>query len=62
MKKRETIYICDHCGKVGMEVEKLWNGNLTTIFPEGWTKLGKEHLCPKCSKIYRKFKEETDDE
>lgn len=46
MKKREIIYICDHCGVIAR--------------PKDWTLLGREHLCPKCSKIYRKFKEEVD--
>lgn len=60
MKKRETIYICDHCGKAEIEGIEFIFGFYAKVLPNGWTKLGKEHLCPKCSKIYRKFKEEVD--
>lgn len=63
MKKRETVYICDHCGKAEVETKKLrYDGFLIRYLPDGWTKLGREHLCPKCSEIYRKLKEEIDDE
>lgn len=60
MKKRETVYICDNCGKE-IEVKGLLFSPYVRAFPDGWTKLGKEHLCPKCSEIYRKLKEETYD-
>ena len=56
MKKRETVYICDLC----RDFTFGYPGIKTT--PNGWTKLGKEHLCPKCSKIYQKLKEEIDNE
>lgn len=46
MLKRKRVYICDHCGAVA---------------PEGWTKLGKEDLCPTCSKVYKRFVEELMD-
>lgn len=62
MRKREVVYICDHCGKTEVEVKELWFNSYVSVFPDGWTKLGREHLCPKCSKLYRKLKEETDDE
>lgn len=29
--------------------------------PKGWTKLGKEDLCPTCSKVYKRFVEELMD-
>lgn len=59
MKKRETIYICDHCGVIAREETKFAFGFCFKTLPEDWTQLGKEHLCPKCSEIYRRFKEET---
>lgn len=62
MKKRETVYICDHCGKREIEVKGLFFSPYVRAFPDGWTKLGKGHLCPICSEIYRKLKEEIDDE
>lgn len=63
MRKRKVVYFCDHCGKAEVEMPKLrFDGPWISRFPEGWTKLGREHLCPKCSEIYRKLKEETDDE
>lgn len=62
MKKRETVYICDHCGKVEIEEKGFCSGFIVKMLPKDWTELGKEHLCPKCSKIYRKLKEEIDDE
>ena len=52
MKKRETIYICDHCGVIAREETEFGY----------WTQLGKEHLCPKCSEIYRRFKDAVYDE
>jgi len=27
--------------------------------PDGWTKLGKEDLCPICAKTYERFKNEV---
>lgn len=54
--------------KKEIEEKELWYDDYTIncywikLLPIGWTKLGKEHLCPKCSKIYQKLKEEIDDE
>lgn len=62
MKKRKTVYICDHCGAVDLEQTVFFFGDCFKTFPEGWTLLGKEHLCQKCSEIYRKFKEEVDND
>lgn len=58
MIKRKRVYICDHCGAVELEVTWFtlldrWKGP-----PDGWTKLGKEDLCPVCSAIYEKFKQQ----
>ena len=61
MKKRKTIYICDYCGAIALEeTEYLYGGGFIKILPKDWTQLGKEHLCPKCSEIYHKLKEEVD--
>ena len=62
MRKRKTIYICDHCGDIALEEIEYFFGDCFKTLPEGWTRLGKEHLCPKCSKIYRRFKQEVYDE
>lgn len=60
MKKREIIYICDHCGVIAREETEFGFGFYFKTLPKDWTLLGRGHLCPKCSKIYRKFKEEVD--
>lgn len=62
MKKRKTVYICDHCGAVDLERTYFFLGDVWNDIPEDWTRLGKEHLCPKCSKIYSKFKREVEKE
>lgn len=59
MLKRKRVYICDHCGAVGLETTWVvyldsWKGP-----PDGWTKLGKEDLCPVCSAAYEKFKQQV---
>ena len=59
MIKRKRVYICDHCGAVGLETTwymmlDAWKGP-----PDGWTKLGKEDLCPVCSAAYEKFKQQV---
>lgn len=59
MIKRKRVYFCDHCGAVGLETTwymmlDTWKGP-----PEGWTKLGNEDLCPLCSEIYEKFKQQV---
>lgn len=61
MLKRKRVYICDHCGAIALEepyffMEFAWKGA-----PKGWTKLGKEDLCPTCSKVYKRFMEESTD-
>lgn len=62
MRKRETIYICDHCGAIAREEIEICFGDCFKILPKGWTRLGREHLCPKCTEIYNRFKEEVCDE
>lgn len=60
MRKRKTIYICDHCGIIALEEKKyLFDDGFIYVLPKYWTQLGKEHLCPKCTEIYRRFKEEV---
>lgn len=62
MIRRKRIYICDHCGEV--DLETIW-GDGSDLYkgpPYGWTKLGKEDLCPICSEIYRRFKAEVVEE
>lgn len=61
MIKRKRVYICDHCGVMALEepyffMEFAWKGA-----PKGWTELGKEDLCPTCSKVYKRFMEESTD-
>ena len=63
MKKIKAVYICDNCGAVDLPELYLSCGDSWKDIPSGWmTIFGKMHLCPKCSEIYRKLKEETDDE
>lgn len=62
MKRRKTVYICDHCGAVDLEQTVFFFGHCFKTFPKDWSQLGKEHLCPKCSKIYSKFKQEVEKE
>lgn len=57
MKRRKTVYICDHCGAVALQETYFFMGDTWKGPPEYWTKLGKEDLCPKCSKVYKKRKE-----
>lgn len=59
MRRRKTIYICDHCGEIALEEKKYLFGGFIYVLPKDWTQLGKEHICPKCSEIYRRFKEEV---
>lgn len=59
MRKKEWIYICDHCGKIDLEktyfcFTDVWKGP-----PEHWHKLGSEDLCPVCYETYLKFKNEV---
>ena len=62
MKKRETIYMCDHCGAIAREETEFGFGFHFKTLPKDWTLLGREHLCPKCSEIYSKIKEEVRNE
>ena len=48
MKKREIIYICDHCGVIAREETEFGFGFYFKTLPIDWTLLGREHLCPKC--------------
>ena len=59
MVKRKRVYICDHCGAVGLETICFcyldsWKGP-----SDGWTKLGSEDLCPVCTETYERFKSEV---
>lgn len=58
MLKRKRVYICDHCGAVAFEQTYSFMGDVWRGAPEGWTKLGKEDLCPVCSETYKRFKAE----
>lgn len=62
MIKRKRVYICDHCGAVALEQVYCFYGDCWKGPPEHWTKLGLEDLCPSCTAIYRKFKEEFKEE
>ena len=63
MKVKRWVYICDHCGKVELERTGLnaYNGRLSQR-PYNWEKLGREDLCPKCAEVYRRFKEEVEND
>lgn len=62
MLKRKRVYICDHCGAVALEQTYFFMDDVWKDAPEGWTKLGKEDLCPVCSETYEKFKTEVMEE
>ena len=59
MIKRKRVYICDHCECIALERTCYCDTGAYTDIPKGWTKLGNEDLCPTCSKIYARFKEEV---
>lgn len=59
MLKRKRVYICDHCGAVALEQTDFFGTDVWKGAPKGWTKLGKEDLCPTCSKAYKRFMEES---
>ena len=59
MLKRKRVYICDHCGAVALEETHFFMNDVWRDAPDGWTKLGKEDLCPMCSKVYKRFVEES---
>lgn len=52
VRKRKTICICDHCGVIALEETEYYFGDCFKTLPEGWTRLGKEYLCPKCALKY----------
>lgn len=56
MLKRKRVYICDHCGAVALEETYFFMTDVWKGAPEGWTKLGKEDLCPTCSKLMDSWK------
>lgn len=56
MRKRKRVCICDHCGAVALEIRII--SRMRYHSPYGWKKLGTEDVCPKCWKIYEKFKRE----
>lgn len=62
MLKRKRVYICDHCGEVALEQTYFFMNDVWRDAPDGWTKLGKEDLCPKCSKVYKRFVEESEND
>lgn len=52
-EKREIVHICAHCGNTEIETKKLLHHSfLTSRFPDGWSILGEEYLCPKCALKY----------
>lgn len=59
MLKHKRVYICDHCGVVALEEIHGFMGDIWKDAPEGWTKLGKENLCPTCSETYKRFRSEV---
>ena len=59
MIKRRRVYICDHCGAIALEAEYLGINDSYKDASQGWTKLGKEDLCPRCSKEYKRFVKEN---
>lgn len=58
MIKRRRVYICDHCGAEASEAEYLGINDIYKDATQKWTKLGKEDLCPTCSKVYKRFVKE----
>lgn len=59
MLKRKRVYICDHCGAIA-PVTQYFQGIPYEGAPAGWTKLGRhEDLCPLCSEIYKRFRNEV---
>lgn len=59
MVKRERVYICDHCGAVGLETIWCYYLDCWKGPPDGWTKLGSEDLCPVRTETYERFKSEV---
>ncbi len=59
MYKLKRVYICDRCGKVELP-EYDMSG--VVLMPDGWRKLGREHLCYRCSRVYTILKDAVDKE
>lgn len=62
MYKRKLVYICDHCGTVALEQRYYFMDDTWKDAPEGWTRLGREDLCPICAETYKRFKAEVMEE
>lgn len=62
MRAKKWVYICDHCGAVALEETYFFMNSVWKEVPRGWTKLGKEDLCPECSRVYKRFKDEVRNE
>ena len=62
IRENTTVYICNYCGKVEIANRYYNFGRYVAELPDGWKQIVGTHLCPKCSKIYQKIKEEIDDE
>lgn len=58
MLRRKRVYICDRCGFVDLEWTWIADGGSRKGPPPDWTKLGKKDLCPICSAVYEKFKQQ----
>ena len=57
MIKVKKIYICDHCNNLAL-YETYPDGS--ECLPAGWKRLGlKEHLCPSCAMVSKRFKNRT---
>lgn len=55
-KRMSRYEICDYCGKAEVEVKDSYFNSCMGNFTNSRTRL---YLCPKCSKMRRKFQEET---
>ena len=54
--KLKKVYICDHCSNVSLpDIEYNLISGVRKVMPIGWTKLGKEHLCPECTSVIRRI-------
>ena len=59
MLVKKKVYICDACEAAALQEMNLLFGIPLYNIPKDWTALGKEHLCPTCSEIYRRVSEEV---